>query len=784
MFSAYLYEVLEDGTTSYCELDCEGIDVSAVYQQADLSDISVRKDTVTKSIVFKGTDKNNLAFGSMFRLDRHVDPEAEGKLFFNFAPIKMADCLLYEDSLLILKGSLLLTDVHISDDDIQYAANVTGTGIGLKGAIGDKVLADIDLEDLRHTFAVNKALDTLGPAQSLGPGSFCRGVTYTYNAADPANDLETPFAYGLNYVYPAVEYGERFRTESADANVQRMQMRSLRPALWVNEYFKRIFKEAGYTFEIKGTEDFKNEFLRLLIPNSQNGGYSIGAPHRQIMSTGGVMATGINQLQNNVGSFYWINFFSVTGLETGGPNDLYMRRSEDRLANGITDTVPSRMQLQALNGFVGPIKATVILEYFRHTPGNANTFSLRLLRRPRQSAEISDFNTFETVGEVITGINTGAELLNYTVTINVPTVTVAVGDQFVLQMYYEGENTNDWRSTNYAIVFGSETQDSMFEINTGVSMVPVADSDVKQIDLIKSIMLSMNMFMYSDNANPKHMIFERWSEYYALTGMLSKRSAAINWSNKVNTKIPIKIISNVKIPKSYLFTFKDDTSDAVNSNYKNTFKQVYGSFSFTDSLGLSAQKKVELIFAPAPVFEWNNTGRKMVAMFSGGLNYTDRAVSKQAIKVVYYNGLQPCVGWQYGIDQYSGNDWVYVNMSSTMTKYGAAHEFLLDGSGQPIKVFNFGRPALYYAEVTEAFINAPTLYTLHWIDLVSEISDINLFTIEAEVYLNAVDINNLSLKLPILLDLQKFGCEYFKIISVEYPGGNTTSTVNLQKIVQ
>lgn len=231
MYSIYLTEVLEDGTSHYAELDTEAIDVSTIYVLSELSDIAVRKDTVTKNIVFKGTPKNNTAFGSMFRIDRTVEiPLPEGRLYFNYTPMRMPDCLVYEDSVLILKGSMLLTSLPITGDNILYNTTITGTGIGLKGAIGDSLLTDLNLLDLRHNFTIQKAVDSWGEFEVLAADTYCNGIVYKYNATDPNTDLEVPFQKGHNYVYPYIEYGERIRYAPFDSNQQYVSVKMLQSA--------------------------------------------------------------------------------------------------------------------------------------------------------------------------------------------------------------------------------------------------------------------------------------------------------------------------------------------------------------------------------------------------------------------------------------------------------------------------------------------------------------------------------------------------------------------------
>ena len=90
-------------------LDTEDIEISTVFAISDISDISSRKDLITKNITLKGTDTNNQAFGHLFHLNRSADLKLSNKLLLNYAPLRTVDCLVYEDNMLILKGTMLVT---------------------------------------------------------------------------------------------------------------------------------------------------------------------------------------------------------------------------------------------------------------------------------------------------------------------------------------------------------------------------------------------------------------------------------------------------------------------------------------------------------------------------------------------------------------------------------------------------------------------------------------------------------------------------------------------------
>ncbi len=78
------------------------------------------------------------------------------------------------------------------------------------------------------------------------------------------------------------------------------------------------------------------------------------------------------------------------------------------------------------------------------------------------------------------------------------------------------------------------------------------------------------------------------------------KTTSLNWTSRVDYNSGVKITSNLSIPKSYQFTFKDDT-DFINIDYKKKYGEPYGTFKFNVAFGITDTKKVELIFSATPI---------------------------------------------------------------------------------------------------------------------------------------------------------------------------------------
>ncbi|SFW91382.1 hypothetical protein, partial [Chitinophaga sancti] len=157
-----IYSSLEDTITNYGKLDVEDIQLSTVFAVSDISDISNRKNPATKTITLKGTQTNNQILGHLFHNNRYADESINNKLFFNYAPLRTVDCLVYEDNYLILQGNLYVQDFTIDEKgNITYTVSIAGKFKGFVSSLGDSLISDLDFSDLKHHYTT----DNIGGSQ-------------------------------------------------------------------------------------------------------------------------------------------------------------------------------------------------------------------------------------------------------------------------------------------------------------------------------------------------------------------------------------------------------------------------------------------------------------------------------------------------------------------------------------------------------------------------------------------------------------------------------------------
>ncbi len=811
MYSVYLVEA-----NDYIKLEVEEVDFTTIFSVADVADISSRSDTISKTITFKGTKTNNQAFGSLFHLNQVTDFTLTNKLFFNYNPLRTVDCLIFEESILLFRGSLRVLQINCDKfGNISYETVVTGAFIDFKTQLNEKLLSDLNLNDLSHNFNIVN----LTNSWSLQTERFENGAFAT-----------TPFSKGSGYVYPFIDYGYTCTGNTLNLTSTRynyLNDKNLRPAVYVKEYFDRIFNSVTgttFTYEVKGSPVLIDKFNSLIVPNNQEpftnnsiGKYSkasteAGRYYEKILSstteTNGV-AFGFNVTEFSIPlpALSWVDvqnngvvmpdlFVYETTNYNGLPNTVI------RLNRKIRTSMRVNIELSNIENLsTYDFDCTAILvarPYVNPTDSNYNDLTYNYANLNDQSANNSHVEGLDTF-----------LLQNYSV-ISSKTLTFDIGErdyeqhtQFILKMWVKQNNpaitiTTPQLHLTVDSAYINLPKDGYSSLNSdynlGVAgdtsfdiMTPFAPVGIKQIDFVKSVINLFNFYVYSNLENPKHLIFQPYDDYYALTSPALLKNTALDWTDKIDYSQSFKIKTNVSLPKNYVFTYKDD-SDFLNDDYKKSFTENYGTKSFSDSYGVIDTKKVELIFSATPLVQPAGNSKVFPMIVSGGLEPTTKKPVKSNIRILFYNGLKDSAEpWNIvkvytGLNAASVNDTVYVGADM---KYPQASHYYIPGSSTDNTATDsllFSPPKKYWFNATQPFINANPVYDEYYINQTSDLTNPNMTIIEAEAYLNQVDIGNLNLRTPIFIDMGELGHAYFKVLEIQYISSNVTSLVTLQKI--
>lgn len=775
-----VYLVDTNGSGDWVELDVENVDFTTIFSITDVNDISSRKDKVTKQIDFKGTKVNNEAFGSWFHMNKVSDFNLNNRLFFNYNPLRAVECLIYEDSMLLLRGSLRLNKTVINNGFITYQTNVTGSLIDFKFIVNERQLEELDFTDLKHRYNWDKILNSWNVR------------TERFNTTSNTFEFK-PFTKGSGYVYPFIDYGIGFLDTTESVDVAKINILNFRPAIYVKEYFNRIFNQDelnGYTYEIKGSTELVDKFDSLIIPsnvekvvgkandmkceatslfsttqsfskNSYNdGSHSVtrAIPTHQIVSTNGANTFDwFGQIKSEEGTSYIVNrAFTSNG---------YCKVKINSLFNGYD--APSIVNIQLCEReFVSAGDGSF------SDPGSWNVVTSKTINLPAK-------------GGITPGTIVELEVGEREFKLNSLLCLRIVVENVLLSEFFEsffGTRTI-YNLSDVVIRFPKDDNAlTTYEVKEGDVITPEPIKGIKQIDFIKSVINLFNFYVYSTNDRPKHLIFQQYSDYYALSQVQNLVTNAIDWTKKIDYSIALEVESNLKIPKNYLFTFKED-GDFINSNYKKNYNEVFGTKRFSDAYGVTEEKKVEVIFSPSPLVQYLGTGRIHPAIYA--IDGQNKKPTKSNIRIMYYNGLKNCQAYQVGRDIIEGNV-QDVEFITTVNNYPQVGNYYLEPgltNMTPKSDLNFGLAKEMSFDFKDIHQTVPTAYQQYYINQVTDLTNPNVVYVEGEAFLNEIDIANLDLRVPVFIDMGADGHSYWRVLSVEYKSNQSTSSIKLQKIV-
>lgn len=809
MYSVYVLDY--DGT--YVKLDTQDVDIKMIYNVADYTDIEKRQDTQTGEIKFPDTAVNRAAFNNLFHLNSYVNTNLENKLNFNFSGSRKVSCVIYEDEIKILDGTLYISECVLNDGSIVYSGVATGRVVDFFSYIKTKQLNDLDVSDYSHSYTIDAITQSWsGYIQTFNPISF--QTSYTHSDA------------GYGYVYPHQDLGYQLAATNSNYSVINHNIRNYQPCMYVWEVLDRIVGQAisasgstaagGYTFEVKSatlTDRLKKLILQPgleIITES----FTPITGSAQIVCQGNVTGGGSVSVQHssNAAVDPWLWSFNSLGSLVN-----YQTKMD------ASDTYNGLFMRSIENGS----QANCYFPYFTHNTQTDGQISFRwdaykllspdmtliveLVTRDYAVQSKNGNDGWTVLGSdtrLLSGSGLGGGtrpdgsyygLFRGTSNFTIPRTSFKKTQQIAIRtriicpsgVYYLILDV--WSGYTFKCpLLGSEmlyepTGPETPKVNALPDFItPKLPSDMTQFDFIKGIMNMFNVYCYSDASNPRHLIFDTYDGFYSMASTENKKSYALNWSNKVDLK-NIKTIPNNTIPKSYLFTYKED-GDFINSAYKSQYNEVYGTKTLTNSQGFTGQKKVELKFAISPESQFDSADR-LLPVITKDSGYS-RKQTKYVPRLVYFNGSRPTGSSFYiGSDTFTASTGaigftnsmpVYVlpfnyfaNVTVLQSNYGYTSEYYTTSTFSRVETLAFDKPdRVYWNVATQSIIdNISTLYDNYYENQITEFVDPNLKVYEFQVNLSKSDLP-IDLRVPIFVDLGKWGHGYFKLLKVEYNGSS------------
>ncbi|RYF47887.1 MAG: hypothetical protein EOO38_11240 [Cytophagaceae bacterium] len=278
--------------------------------------------------------------------------------------------------------------------------------------------------------------------------------------------------------------------------------------------------------------------------------------------------------------------------------------------------------------------------------------------------------------------------------------------------------------------------------------------NIKQKDLLASIIKMFNLFLDESKDRVNHLKIEPYGTYY-------KKTVTKDWSAKLdrNTTYRLKPVAELASRK-YEFKYKDD-NDFWNDYYKRRFNESYGSrVHDTGNEFVKDKQTLELIFSPTPLVGYEGTDRILPAIYKrDGIN--DKPTNFNVRILLRAAAPIDCQAWSIKLPTGS---------STTFTKYPYVGH--LDNPDAPNYDINFGSPKEYYFRLVTAYLSA-NLFNVYWSWYMSEVSDKDSKMFTGKFYLTPEDIADLDFSELIFIDGMIY--RLHKVIDYTTNGEETTA---------
>lgn len=269
----------------------KNVDIDFTYSIADISDFEKRTTTFSKTIALPGTAHNSFLLGNYFDFNINNDySNTLDNVGVNYNPLKKAFAKVTIDNVEVFAGVLRLLEITSKDGALEYQCALFGSLGGLFSTLGEKLLTDLDLDALDHT----------------------------YNTTTIQNSWNTTDVVSQGYVYPMANYGLGLVTAQNQFDV-----RNFRPAVSIKRLFDEIITQAGYTYT--GTFWNDNNLDKLIL---QNGEEKFSAFYDLLANANYVSRTTNGSLE-------------ITAISSNG---LTINTTTDRFINNTSDTLNLKLE--------------------------------------------------------------------------------------------------------------------------------------------------------------------------------------------------------------------------------------------------------------------------------------------------------------------------------------------------------------------------------------------------------------------------------------------------------
>jgi hypothetical protein len=767
---------------------------------ADVREINNRNGAYSKTVVIPGTKDNNKVFKYIFDI-QGVD---------NYDTRVRVKANVVVDTIPVLEGYLQLDTINCDNNEYwTYNCIIYGENANFSKNIDQNALLNsLDFSEFDHY----KTLDAI--TQSW-VGDYTYGYYYPwldYNSGKNPVDI-FPTTTGLQQSVAAL-------TSVINEN--------FKPSIYVKQYWDKIFKLYGYTYE----SEFLNSstFTDLVIPtnvktlkNQDNWRFdsSFKAGIRTTATYSTIAGPSILTVQDQINGtlFPTTNILNSWTMSTTNPffynpqgvfTDLGPSASF-QYQNSFDGTTFKRQKVVLnLDYKITPLSNTGFaglgLSFFYKLYKNGTLLSIgkienlgggtstfgggggNIFYNNQRTSAISQFGDLTAMSsssferkqmQIIYDTDINGDLNNN------DTLEVRLGAALFGTGVVSTPSQSNYLLTKYKFDFYESTNgyngcyfynniDTTLLPNQPISLSQTIPGNIKQIDFVNSIIKMFNLYLSQDKVDPKKIYIEPRDQFYTTN--------FVNWSRKLDISKDILQKPIVDRKKRVLMSYKED-KDLANTFYKSNYNEIYGQYEYkTGNEFDTSEQKIEVVFSPTPLLNRKDRNGNL----DNRLVYTQILDPKGVINAENYNIVDSNIRILYkkNIPLSGTNFRIFDNVSYyTYNTYPYAGH--LDDPTSPGLDLSFSEPLSLYYEYQNFGYTNNNLYTLYYEQFFEEVYGLESKHITAYVYLTAQDIIDFDYRKLVYLDSASSGTGgYFRVNKIEYDPFNKQSyKVELIKVL-
>lgn len=645
----------------------KGFSTLITYAIDDIREPGERATSFSKTIILPGTLNNNKAFGNAFLgTSANGYNEARPNFGANYNAAKGAECIVFSDGMQIMKGVLRLLRVIEEKETFEYEVAVFGELSGFVNIVGAKKLTELDWSWQTDTY--------------LKPWTWASvNQSWTNWQAAP----------GTGVIYPLIDYG------TGSVNKHDWEFKpTFKPALYVYDYIRRIFRDAGYSINapIFNTQRFK----KLIVPNNKK----VVGINTEILIDVNHLITGIPILDDTTPGPVYIFGTGRLGL--------------------FTPVAPFTGEYQYTSTRVQDIRIHVQLGIeWQSTAG----IYVSLHHNGTEKQQIL----------FTTDLNGSLPLISFT---SLP-FEIIQNDTIGIEVGFQSPpSASDYVTITQMNLSATSDNNQLVPINYGDNIVirDIVPSGILQLEFLSSILKLFNLYMVENRFDEKLFHIAPYVDYYS-----SDSSNAVDWTYKVDRDKPLVFTPMSEMNARYYEFNYDVDSDYYSDEYRKRYNESYGSFIFDSEFQFSKSKQeVKLIFAGTPLVGYANEEKVYSTIFKRSNANEEQIDSKIRILQTKYIA--------------EVNNYQVTNGVNTLANIGyymyAGH---LDDPDTPTNDLNFGVPRELFFNLQAGVLNV-NQFNVYWSPYMAEVTDKDSKLLTCTVYLTKRDISELDFSKYVYID--------------------------------